>query len=287
MAIKKGGLGRGFESLFADNSTEDLSPQSVSILPIGEIEPNREQPRKNFDSESLAELSQSIRENGVLQPILVRPLADGGYKIVAGERRYRAAMDAGLFEIPVVVRALSDEEAALIAMIENLQREDLNPFEEAEGMKDLIERFGFTQQDLADRLGKSRPAVANSLRLLAVPEKIRQMVENQELTAGHARALLSLEDEEKMLRYAEEVVHRDLSVRETEALVKKGLKEKKNPREKTKKPHSDNYFTEVELSMTKTMGRAVEIKEGKKGGKLIIEYFDKEDLGKIARKLED
>lgn len=289
MAGKKGGLGRGFESLFADNSTEELSAQAVSVLPIGDIEPNREQPRKFFDSDALRELTDSIREHGVLQPLLVRPLSDGGYQIVAGERRYRAAKDAGLTELPVVIRALSDEETALIALIENLQREDLSPFEAAEGMRSLMEDYGLTQGAVAARLGKSRPAVANTLRLLAAPEAIREMVEDRELTAGHARALLALEDEDLMVACADEVRKKQLNVRETERLVKKygGQASSAAGRRVQKRGHADVFFTEAELSISRTLGRAVEIREGKKGGRLIIEYFDKEDLSRIAKKFED
>ena len=187
MAAKKGGLGRGFEALFEDNSAEDLSPESVSSLPIGELEPNRDQPRKFFDDEALNDLTESIREHGVLQPILVRPASDGSYRIVAGERRYRAAVNAGLKSVPVIVKVLSDRDAALIALIENLQREDLTPFEEAEGIKKLMEEYGLTQEQTGDRLGRSRSAVTNALRLLELPAEIREMVEKDVLSASHAR----------------------------------------------------------------------------------------------------
>ena len=283
MASRKGGLGKGFEALFADNSTEELSSASVSTLPVGELEPNHSQPRKAFDEQALSELAESIKVHGVLQPLLVRPLSGGGYQIVAGERRYRAARIAGLAEVPVVIKVLTDEETALIALIENLQREDLSPFEEAEGMLRLTEDYGMTQEAVAHQLGKSRPAVANALRLLAVPAEIREMVENKELTAGHARALLSIGEEKQMLACAREVRERALSVRETEKLVKKytALPKIRPP----KKRHAEPFYTEAELSLSQTLGRGVEIKEGKKGGKLIVEFFDKEDLQKLAKAL--
>lgn len=285
MAMKKSGLGKGFEALFADNSTEELSGENVSVLSVLDIEPNKQQPRKYFDDDALTDLTESIREHGVLQPLLVRPISDGGYQIVAGERRYRAARNAGLSEVPVVIRALNDEETALIALIENLQREDLSPFEEADGMRRLMDEYNMTQEAVSQRLGKSRPAVANTLRLLSVPEIIREMVEDKDLTAGHARALLSIGSEEMMIACADEVRKKGLSVRETEKLAKKYTAEPKTS--PARKRHSDIFYTEAELSLGKTLGRAVEIKEGKNGGKLIIEFFDKEDLEKISKLLED
>lgn len=283
MAGKKGGLGRGFEALFADNATEDTS--SGVTLPVGELSPNREQPRKSFQDESLAELAASIQEHGVLQPLLVRPMSDGGYQIVAGERRYRAARMAGLTEVPVIIRSLSDEQTALLALIENLQREDLSAFEEAEGIRRLIEEYGLTQEEAALRLGKSRPAVANALRLLQLPDAVREMVEDKELTAGHARALLAIRDADRMTACADEVRKRGLSVRGTEHLVKKYCAEPKN--KQPRKRHSDPFYTEAELSIGRTLGRNVQIKEGKKGGRLIIEYFDKEDLKKLSTWFEE
>ena len=285
MANKKGGLGRGFEALFEDNATEDLSPENVSTLPVGELSPNRDQPRKNFDDEALNDLTESIREHGVLQPILVRPASDGSYKIVAGERRYRAAVNAGLKSVPVIVKVLSDRDAALIALIENLQREDLTPFEEAEGIEKLMEDFGLTQEQAAARLGRSRPAVTNALRLLELPDKIREMVEKKELSAGHARALLSLGDPAEIISCARLIVQKGLSVRETEALVNRKKAGEKPKKEKPR--HKDTFFTEAEISLSDALGRTVEIKEGKKGGRLVIEYFDKEDLQKLTKFFEE
>lgn len=285
MANKKGGLGRGFEALFEDNSAEDLSPQSVSTLPVSDLAPNREQPRKLFDDEALNDLTESIREHGVLQPILVRPVSDGSYQIVAGERRYRAAVNAGLRSVPVIIKVLSDKDAALIALIENLQREDLTPFEEAEGIQKLIAEHGLSQEQAGARLGMSRPAVSNALRLLDLPEEIREMVEKDEISASHARTLLGLDDPQDMISCAYLIAQRGLSVRATEALVDKM---KKGDQPKKEKPrHKDAFFTEAEISLSDALGRAVEIKEGKKGGKLVIEYFDKEDLQKLTKLFEE
>ena len=190
MAAKKGGLGKGLDAIFSENDMEDQN--SAVAIKISEIEPNRAQPRKDFDEESLAELADSISEHGVLQPILVRPLIGGGYQIVAGERRWRAARMAGVQEIPAVVRDLSESQVMELALIENLQREDLNPLEEAGGYSALIETYGFTQEEVARTVGRSRPAVANALRLLTLPESVRDMVERGELSAGHARTLLAI-----------------------------------------------------------------------------------------------
>ncbi|MBQ6020193.1 MAG: ParB/RepB/Spo0J family partition protein [Clostridia bacterium] len=285
MAAKKGGLGRGFEALFEDNSAEDLSPQSVTTLPVGELTPNRDQPRKNFDDEALNDLTESIREHGVLQPILVRPASDGSYRIVAGERRYRAAINAGLKSVPVIVKVLSDQDAALIALIENLQREDLSPLEEAEGIRRLMQDFGLTQEQAGARLGRSRPAVANALRLLELPDEIKAMVGRGELSAGHARTLLGLEDEDAMIACAHLIAEKRLSVRATETLVDRMKKEKKPKKEKPRR--RDAFYTEAEISLSDALGRAVEIKESKKGGRLVIEFFDKEDLQKLTKLFEE
>lgn len=279
MAAKKGGLGKGFGDLFLDNSTEAISDTGAVTLPIGEIEPDKNQPRTVFDEESMAELENSIREYGVLQPLLVRPVSDGSYRIVAGERRWRAARAAGLTELPVVIKALSDAEAAAIALIENLQREDLNAIEEAEGIKRLMDEFGFTQLEAADKLSKSRPAVANALRLLALPEEIRALVREGSLSAGHARTLLGLEDKEKMAPAAEAVLRDGLSVRQTEALVKTlNLP----PRKPAPRRLGDKVCEETALALSAALGRKVKISGGKKGGKLEIEFFDREDLLKLV-----
>ncbi|MBR5496433.1 MAG: ParB/RepB/Spo0J family partition protein [Clostridia bacterium] len=286
MAAKKGGLGRGFDALFVDNSAEELSEEKgVVTLRINDIEPNKNQPRQIFDDDALSELADSIREHGVLQPLIVRPVLDGSYQLVAGERRWRASRLAGLTEVPVIVRALTDSEVAIIALIENLQREDLNPIEEAEGISRLIQEHGFTQEQAADKLGKSRSALTNTLRLMKLPEKVRGLVSDEFLSAGHARALLGLEDAALIEETAEEVVARKLSVRETEKLVKQLNSYKEDKPKKVKK--RDTYFDEVELSLSNVLGRKVVVKDSGKGGKLEFEFFDKEDLTKLAKLFEE
>lgn len=282
---KKGGLGTGLDALFQDNSPIE-SEKSIITLSVNEVEPNREQPRKEFNESALSELSKSIEKNGVIQPILVRPKAGGAYQIVAGERRWRASRMAGLTEIPVVIREMSDEEAAVFALIENLQREDLNPVEEAEGIRSLIEEFGMTQEEAADRVGKSRTAVTNTLRLLKLPENILSMVAKGKITAGHARALISLEDEGKMLKIANAIIDNNLTVREVEKTVKTALAgENAKPQKREKK--RDKYYDEVELALTETLGRKVKIYLSKGGkGTLEFEFFGKEDLNKLAKEFD-
>lgn len=284
MAAKKGGLGKGFHSLLLDNATESLGENGVVTIKIGEIEPDPDQPRKNFDEASLAELEDSIREYGVLQPLLVRPMIDGSYRIVAGERRYRAARRAGLAEIPVIVKSLTDAEAAAIALIENLQREDLNAMEEAEGIRRLIDEFGYTQEQAAQRLSKSRPAVANALRLLGLPQKGREALQNGSISAGHARALLGLGDEQRILLALDRVVSDSLSVRQTEALVKAMNREPKAPEKKKQK---DNFFSEVGLSLSSVLSRKVRVVGNSRGGRLEIEFFDREDLLKLVKAFDE
>lgn len=279
MAAKKGGLGRGLDALFADNSVEEAS-QSPVKLKIMEIEPNREQPRKVFDEEALSELAESISKHGVIQPLLVRPIKDGGYQLVAGERRWRAARIAGLSEVPVVIRELSDSETVELAMVENLQREDLNPLEEALGYKYMMEKLGITQDEAAQKVGKSRPAVANALRLLKLPEEIQKLVEEKQLSPGHARALLAFEDEKKMLELAKLIIAKGISVRELEKMAKNSKKELK-PKAPKKR---DTFYDEVELSIGESTGRKVKVKEGSKT--IEIEFFDKDDLAKIAKALQ-
>ena len=285
MASKNRGLGRGLDALLFDNSLDGEESASVSTLSIGEIEPNREQPRQNFDEEALNELASSIAEHGVLQPIIVRPTPDGGYQLVAGERRWRAARIAGLTEVPVIVKTLTDSEVSVIALIENLQRENLNPMEEAEGIQKLIDEFDFTQEQAAQKLGKSRSALTNTLRLMSLPEKVRELVSDDFLTQGHARALLGINDKSKICDAADAVISKRLSVRETEKLVK-SINAQSVPGS-TRIHKRDPFFSEVELSISSSSGRKVSVKEGKKGGKIEIEFFDKEDLQKIANLFED
>lgn len=283
MAKKKGGLGRGIESLFIDNSVEE-NDSSVNKLRIMEIEPNRNQPRKDFDEKALSELAESIEQHGVLQPLVVRPLTNGNYQLVAGERRWRAARIAGLSEVPVIIKELTDEEVIEIAMIENLQREDLNPLEEALGYRYMMDELKITQEQAAEKVGKSRPAVANALRLLKLPDEIQNMVKNNLISPGHARALLGFDSEDMMLQTAKMIVKEDLSVRDVETLVKKSKKVPKLPKQQVR----DKFFSEVELALVENLGRKVKIKEAKQNaGVLEIEFFDKDDLEGLAMKLEN
>lgn len=278
---KKGGLGKGVDALFFDNAVEE----TAVTLPIDEIEPNRDQPRKTFDETALAELADSIRAHGVLQPLLVRPSADGSYRLVAGERRYRAARMAGLTEVPVTVREMTDEEESVFALIENLQREDLNAIEEAEGLKQLIDTYGLTQEQAASRVGKSRTAVTNALRLLNLPEAVTELVKNGKISMGHARALLSVEDEAELSRIADLIVQSGISVRETERLCKHASKTKKTP--ERRKKSRDKFYDEVELALSETLGRTVKVFVGNGGrGTLEIEFFGTDDLKKLAQDFE-
>lgn len=285
MAKKIGGLGKGLSAIFVENETEDRN--EVVSLKISQIEPNRKQPRRAFDDEALGELAQSIAEHGVLQPILVRPMLHGGYQIVAGERRFRAARLAGLSEVPVMICELTDSETMQIALIENLQREDLNPLEEAEGYKALMDEYGFSQEDVARTVGKSRSAVANTLRLLGLPDEVKDMVAQGRLSSGHARALLSVEDRDKMLTAAEKAADGGMSVRETESMAKK-LNASKNA---SKKPAQrvPTVYREIELSMSEEMGSKVRVIPGSKAGQgtLCIEFYSEQELFAMAARLTD
>ena len=283
MAKKLGGLGRGLDSLFADNSVDEINP-SVNKLRIMEIEPNHDQPRKDFDEKALSELAESIEQHGVLQPLVVRPLANGAYQLVAGERRWRAARIAGLTEVPVVIKELSDEEVIEIAMIENLQREDLNPLEEALGYRYMMDELGITQEQAAEKVGKSRPAVANALRLLKLPDEVQEMIKNNLISPGHARALLGFDSEDMIIQTAKLIVKEDLSVREVETMVKNSKKAPKFPKQQKR----DKFFSEVELALVENLGRKVKIKESKRdAGLLEIEFFDKDDIESLAMELEN
>ena len=281
MAMKKGGLGKGLDALFVQNALEDAG-QTVT-LPIEEVVPNREQPRKQFDEEALAELSASIAQHGVLQPLLVRPMPDGTYQLVAGERRWRASRMAGLTQVPVVIREMQEQEAAELALIENLQREDLNPMEEALGYQTLMESYGMTQEQAAQVVNKSRPAVANALRLLRLPAEVADMVSAGALSAGHARTLLAFEGEEAQVEMAKAAVEKELSVRELERLAKTAKKSVKPVSPAA--PRRDSFYDEVEISLREAMGRQVKVHAGAKGGTLQLEFFDAEDLRTLAKLL--
>lgn len=283
MTSKKNGLGRGLDALFVDNSAEESSAASAVRLKLMDIEPNRNQPRKTFDDASLSELADSIARHGILQPLLVRPLSGDGYQLVAGERRWRAARMAGLTEVPVVVREMTDEEASAFALIENLQREDLNPLEEAQGYRTLMDRFALTQEEAAERVGKSRPAVANALRLLKLPDGVLALVANASLSAGHARALLAFETQEQMLETAEKIIRKGLSVREVERLAKAAAKTKKAPQPQRR----DAFFDEVELALSQALCRRIKVTAGRNDtGTLEIAFNDKDDLRRLASALD-
>lgn len=285
MAAKKGGLGRGLDALFADNSIEEIASTSAVKLKIMDIEPNRDQPRKIFDEDALAELADSIAKHGVIQPLLVRPMPDGSYQLVAGERRWRASRMAGLTEVPVVIKELSDDEAMALALIENLQREDLNAIEEAQGIKALMDTLSLTQDEAAERVGKSRPAVANALRLLKLPDSVIAFVSDGKLSPGHARALLGFKDEQDIIETADLIIEKGLTVRDIEKLVKKRNKEPKAEKPAARRA---SYYDEVELALTDFLGRKVKVgtKPGKESGVLEIDFFDKDDLTRLADALK-
>lgn len=274
---KKSGLGRGYEALMSDNATE----QSNAVeMRIDEIEPNPEQPRKNFDRAALDELADNIKQYGLIQPIVVRPTIMGIYQIVAGERRWRASMQAGLKTVPVIIKELDDAQTMELAIIENLQREDLNPIETAKGFKALMDSFKFTQEEVAEKVGKSRSAVANALRLLELGKYVIY-VENGTISAGHARAMLPLEDD--MREVAVEMIKRGATVRDIEALSKK--KPQKSGETEKKAVIRPTYYKEVELSLKSELGRKVEIKEDKNKCTLTIDFYGEEDLKELIKTL--
>ncbi len=281
MAANKG-LGKGLGALLGESAMQPSAQQSPLLLPLQKIEPNRLQPRKSFNEEELSSLADSIRQHGVIQPLTVRLLDTGYYQIIAGERRWRAARMAGLREVPVVIIEADDKKAMELALIENLQRADLTPIEEARGYQQLIGEYGLTQEQVADRVSKSRPAVANAMRLLSLPDELLSMVESGKLTAGHARALLSIKDERQQLAVAQKVVNLQLSVRQTEAMCKKLLKAEQKPEPK---PVEVDYLAECEKALTRCLGRGVKIVSGKRKGKIELEYYGQEDLQRLYEAL--
>lgn len=281
---KLSGLGKGLDAIFIENDAEN---NSAVKLRISEIEPNRGQPRHDFDEESLSELASSISQHGVLQPLLVRPLESGSYQIVAGERRWRASRMAGLTEIPVIIKKLTDLEVMQIALIENLQREDLSPIEEAEGYQLLINNYDCTQEQVAKMVGKSRSVITNALRILTLPREVISMIERGDLTSGHARTLLSIKDESQIEKIANMVVQKSLSVRELENLCK-NLNAKKDKKQKDAIVKRNPFFDEVEIALKENLGRKVHVtKSSKNKGILQIEFYNDEDLAHIARLLEE
>ncbi len=284
---KKGGLGKGLDALFLDNDAQVGG--GLMNLRLSAIEPNKDQPRDKFDQEALAELADSIREHGVLQPIVVRPMPGGTYQIVAGERRWRASRMAGLSEIPAVVVEAQDDKVMELALIENLQREDLTIIEEALGYRTLMETYGLTQDQVAKRMGKSRPVIANALRILNLPEKALARLEKGELTPGHARVLAGLGSPEEMEELAEETVRSGLTVRQLEKLAAqrkaapKAAPAEKPPREEN--AWGDSGWRELELSLGEALGRPVKIRKAPGGGRLEVPFYSMEDLAQIANLL--
>ena len=285
MAKPKGGLGRGLESLFADTGAsngEDLG--EITTLPLGELEPDPSQPRKTFREESLSQLARSIEENGLLQPIAVRPTLSGGYTIIAGERRWRAARLAGLSQVPVVIREVTDQQAMELALIENLQREDLDPMEQAEGFQQLLTRCGLTQEQAAQRLGISRSSLANSLRLLSLPEPVRQLVKEGKHSSGHRKEIQGLPTPDLMEQAAALVVEGQLNVRQTETLVKKLQKAPKAPQPLTLRQES-SLPTEVEASLKEIIGNEIKVRYKQGKGSLTVHFYSDDQLRQFANLL--
>ena len=288
MAIKKKGLGKGLESLLmstdvsVDDNMDDEKIDGLSRININDIKPNENQPRKTFDLEKIEDLANSIKEHGVIQPLVVRKV-ENGYEIVAGERRWRAAREAGLTEVPCVVRELTDEQNMLFAIIENMQREDLNPIEEAEGLQRMITNFGMTQSEISKSVGKSRPYITNSLRLLKLPEEIKDMMVDGSLTTGHGRALITIEDEEKAVEIAKKVVKNGLSVRKIEELANE--KKKKSGKPAKRAPKSPDVLL-VERELKGIFGTKVNLNTAGNKGVIEIEYYSKEEANQIIEMLK-
>ena len=275
MASNKG-LGKGLGALLGDFNEEPLEKSAYQLLPIYKVEPNPDQPRQDFDEEELQALADSIEIHGVIQPLTVREMNSGYYQIIAGERRWRAARIAGLSEVPVVIIEADDKKVMELALIENLQRQDLNPVEEALGYQSLIEEYGLTQDDAAKRVGKSRPAVANALRLLGLSSEVLELLRKGDLTAGHARAILTLKSEKKQLEAAKKIIALGMSVRAAETLCKNMAKEV--PEKPEKEVFAVDYVAECEKQLSKQLGRGVKIVNGKRKGKFELEFYGQEDL---------
>ena len=275
---KMKGLGKGLDALLGDDFTNEPEVKSSLFLPISQVESCAAQPRKQFDPDALADLADSIRQHGIIQPLTVRKLQSGYYQIIAGERRWRAARMAGLTQVPVVVIEADDRKAMELAMIENLQREDLNPMEEAEGYRTLMEQYGLTQEETSQRVGKSRSAVANALRLLHLSDEVRALVEEGKLSGGHARALVPL-TAELQKKAAAAIIKDDLSVRQTELLVKKLTADK--PQKPVKDAGSVDYAAEAARELSERLGRPCRIVTGRKKGRLELEYYGVDDLNAL------
>ena len=280
---KKGVLGKGLDALFEDNSLE--AKENIRHVRLTDVEPNKNQPRKDFDDAQIQTLADSINEYGLISPIIVRPIADERYQIVAGERRWRACKMAGVTEIPIIVKDLDEEETAKIALIENLQRSDLNPIEESSAYKQLMDNYGLTQEAVSRIVGKSRSVIANSVRLLSLPEKVQDMLKNGSITVGHAKALAAISDEEYMTELAEKAASGEITVRNIEKAAQLQNEEQKSERSSVGRSEKV-YYTEMELSLSDRLGRKVRINSKRNGkGTLVIDFFDKDDLSVIAEKL--
>jgi len=283
--MAKKALGKGLDALFqtyeAGITEKDNNKNEIKEIKIQDIDPNLDQPRKNFNQESIEELVASIKEHGIIQPILVKPEKER-YTIIAGERRWRAARLAGLEKVPAIVMDVDKNEMLMIALVENLQREDLDPIEEAEGIRMLMKDYNLTQEQVAQKIGKSRPVITNALRLLSLSAKIQSYIKENKLTAGHARALLGLEDNKKREEVAELIIEKELSVRETEKLIKKIKDGEKNEKQNKEKP---GYIIDIENKLEESLGTRVVITQGKKKGVIEIEYYNNDDLERIMEKI--
>lgn len=284
----KKGLGKGIGALLNTDTVIDdvLDKNGITELKLTDIEPNKNQPRRKFDDEKIAALAESIKEYGVLQPIVVKKLDTGFYQIIAGERRWRAARMAGINKIPAIIKEYDKRETMEIALIENLQREDLNAVEEAEGYKELIEEFGLTQEELSQKLGKSRPAIANSLRLLNLPKEIKQYLIEGKISSGHARALLSAEKKEIMLLAAEKIINEEMNVRQTEAYIAQLQKIKTVKKKSAKEQEIARYMISLEENLSSVFGTKVKIHHNKNKGKIEIEYYSNDDFDRIMNMIK-
>lgn len=274
MTKKNSGLGSGMSALFEDNSTD---VQVKQILRLSEIEPNKLQPRKDFDETAIADLAESIKIHGILQPLIVRPLFNGTYQIIAGERRWRAARMLGMDEIPVIIKDIDDSTAMQIALIENLQRENLNPMEEACGYKELADKFNMKQDDIAKTVGKSRSTISHAMRLFSLPDEVQELLRDGKLTMGHAKALAGIDDEELQIELAQRAAADKLTVR---GIEKACAKLQKDEQDSEKTP--DSYYKEMELSLNSTLGRKVRVSYSNNKGALYLEFYDKDDLAALA-----
>lgn len=285
MAKEKKGLGTGLDALFSNYGMDDAAESELQTVSVTKIEPRLEQPRNYFDEEALQTLSESIAQHGLIQPITVRKLENGFYQIIAGERRWRASRMAGLKEVPVRIIEADDKKVTELALVENLQREDLNPIEEAKGYKSLIEEYGMTQDEASRSVGKSRPAVTNSLRLLSLSQPVMDYVEHGELSAGHARALLGISDPEKQKALADEIIEKSYSVRKAESMVSAALKEKTEAEENDGKISVD-YAAEVSENLSRLLSRKVKLVDGRKTGHIVIEYYGSDDREALIQAIQ-